>query len=76
MGLYGCALLRELGFLKVFVNDVRQDRLMMVTKFGGIPYNQGMFDIVVGYICKGISEAKRKYFARQIYLNLFCISFV
>nr|XP_042899673.1 L-threonine 3-dehydrogenase isoform X2 [Parasteatoda tepidariorum] len=37
MGLYGCALLHEAGFIKVFCHDVSRERLRLVPRFGGIP---------------------------------------
>lgn len=37
MGLYGCALLHEAGFKKVFCHDISCERLRLVPKFGGIP---------------------------------------
>ncbi|KFM78709.1 L-threonine 3-dehydrogenase, partial [Stegodyphus mimosarum] len=37
MGLYGCALLLEAGFVKVYCHDVSRERLRLVPKFGGIP---------------------------------------
>jgi len=41
LGIYGCALLREAGFNKVFCSDVNPERLAMVQKFGGIPLEAG-----------------------------------
>ncbi|XP_068693635.1 L-threonine 3-dehydrogenase-like isoform X1 [Montipora foliosa] len=41
LGIYGCVLLREAGFNKVFCSDVNVDRLDMVQKFGGIPLQAG-----------------------------------
>ncbi|KAG8181970.1 hypothetical protein JTE90_026908 [Oedothorax gibbosus] len=37
MGLYGCALLHEAGYKKVFCHDISCERLRLVPKFGGIP---------------------------------------
>ncbi|KAF8795544.1 L-threonine 3-dehydrogenase like protein [Argiope bruennichi] len=37
MGLYGCALLHEAGFVKVFCHDISRERLRLVPRFGGIP---------------------------------------
>lgn len=37
MGLYGCALLNEAGFRKVYCHDISRERLRLVPKFGGIP---------------------------------------
>lgn len=37
MGLYGCALLNEAGFCKVYCHDISRERLRLVPKFGGIP---------------------------------------
>jgi len=41
LGIYGCALLHEAGFSKVFCSDINADRLAMVKKFGGIPLQAG-----------------------------------
>ena len=41
MGIYGCAMLHEAGFSKVFCSDINADRLAMVKKFGGIPLQGG-----------------------------------
>jgi len=43
LGIYGCALLREAGFNKVFCSDVNPERLAMVQKFGGIPLEAGLW---------------------------------
>ena len=37
MGLYGCALLNEAGFRKVYCHDISRERLRLVPKFGGVP---------------------------------------
>lgn len=41
LGIYGCALLHEAGFNKVFCSDINPERLAMVSKFGGIPLVAG-----------------------------------
>lgn len=41
LGIYGCVLLHEAGFNKVFCSDVNPGRLAMVKKFGGIPLAAG-----------------------------------
>ena len=41
LGIYGCALLHEAGFNKVFCYDINPERLAMVSKFGGIPLVAG-----------------------------------
>lgn len=44
LGIYGCALLHEAGFNKVFCSDINPERLAMVSKFGGIPLVAGQQD--------------------------------
>ncbi|XP_013399460.1 uncharacterized protein LOC106165699 isoform X1 [Lingula anatina] len=39
LGLYGTALLKECGYRKVYCTDISEDRLKLVTHFGGIPYS-------------------------------------
>lgn len=41
LGIYGCVLLREAGFSKVYCSDIEPKRLKMVQKFGGIPVIAG-----------------------------------
>ena len=40
--MYGCALLKEKGYGKVYCTDVRQERLVLVPRFSGIPINSCM----------------------------------
>ncbi|XP_076333374.1 L-threonine 3-dehydrogenase-like [Tachypleus tridentatus] len=37
LGLYGCALLHETGYSRVYCQDVNMERLRLVPKFSGIP---------------------------------------
>ncbi|XP_013399465.1 uncharacterized protein LOC106165700 [Lingula anatina] len=37
LGLYGCALLQDRGYQKVYCVDINRDRLTLVPLFGGIP---------------------------------------
>ena len=39
LGLFGCVLLKERGFLNVYVTDVSEARLQHVSKFGGLAFN-------------------------------------
>ncbi|KAK2182527.1 hypothetical protein NP493_352g06042 [Ridgeia piscesae] len=39
LGLFGCVLLKERGFLNVYVTDVNEARLQHVSKFGGLAFN-------------------------------------
>ncbi len=41
LGLYGCALLRELGFSKVYCSGVRSHRSALISQFGAIPVYDG-----------------------------------
>ncbi|EDO45577.1 predicted protein [Nematostella vectensis] len=37
LGIYGCALLHEAGYDKVYCSDISSERLKMVSRFAGIP---------------------------------------
>lgn len=41
LGLYGCALLKELGFEKVYCSGNQKARSDLITKFGAIPLDNG-----------------------------------
>ena len=41
LGLYGCALLKELGFNKIFCTGHQKNRHEIIKKFGAIPISNG-----------------------------------
>ena len=52
LGIYGCAILKEAGYGKVYVSDIIEARLEQAAKFGAIPINGGnLFSgiIIVAY---------------------------
>ena len=62
LGLYGCAVMSEYGWEKIFCTDISSDRLKFVPFFGGTPHNIGSyFSMIKNCLYRNI---KKKLFWR------------